>query len=458
VKTFLFINLAIDSGWNTGINHGIAYLVPVVRKSGLNVSCLNLQQEISGEAFISEIKKANPDIVGFSSTSQQLKYLIHFSKIIRDNFSVIQLCGGVGPTLDPLGFLEKTNIDAVCIGEGENSLSEFLQKFMKGEDLQNAAGFYWKTPEEIIQNKAGDYINELLEDFPDYSVFDKKLVCNNNTLWLLISRGCPYSCTYCCNHALKGIYPAGKSYFRRPTIGRTIAFIKKMIADYPGITTIEFEDDLLPADKQWFTEFTNEYGEQIGLPYRICSRPESISEEIVASLSQSGCRSVYIGLESGNEAFRKKMLKRNYSNAVFIEKCRMIKKAGIELYTFSIVGFPFETKKELKDTLKLNMKVRADKGDCFFFYPYYGTELYKICKENGLLPDESELLEVSNYSKQVAIKMSGKHKQDCVFYRQEIYNYFSRDKIKHYRLRVFLLQIPFLYRGLKTLRRSATLL
>ena len=79
-KNFLFVNLTIKSGYNSGMNHGIAYLVPILKKHSYDVKCLNIREEISSENFRNKIENFNPSIVGFSCASQQLKYLIKLSK------------------------------------------------------------------------------------------------------------------------------------------------------------------------------------------------------------------------------------------------------------------------------------------------------------------------------------------------------------------------------------------
>ena len=78
-KTFVFVNLSIEGGY-FGVNHGIAYLVPIIRKHSLEVSVLHLTENISTEKFRKTIENLNPLIVGYSCTSLQLK---HLAKYVR---------------------------------------------------------------------------------------------------------------------------------------------------------------------------------------------------------------------------------------------------------------------------------------------------------------------------------------------------------------------------------------
>src|SRR5208282_4764831 len=168
---------------------------------------------------------------------------------------------------------------------------------------------------------------------------------------------------------------------------------------------IGFEDDLLIANRTWFESFAQEYKKRINKPYRLCVRVECVTPEIVKSLVESGCKKVSLGLESGDERIRRELLNRKHSNDLIIEKCRMIKDAGIHLFTFNIVGFPFETEQEMKETYEINLKIAPDSGVCTFFFPYPNTHLYLLCKDNDLLLEDNEALAISNYNTKPGIRM-----------------------------------------------------
>jgi hypothetical protein len=80
LRKLVFINLSIESGFN-GVNHGIAYLVSVVKKHSYNVSCLDLRHEISDEEFRKEIDNLNPSIVAYR------KLPLYFTDSWRSGFN-----------------------------------------------------------------------------------------------------------------------------------------------------------------------------------------------------------------------------------------------------------------------------------------------------------------------------------------------------------------------------------
>ena len=430
-KTFLFINLSIGSGYY-GVNHGIAYLVPVVRKNSFQVKALHLTKDISENGFKELIEDMNPLIIGYSCTSLQLKYLSKYSNVLKDFSNIIQIAGGVGPTLDPEGFLLNSDIDGVVIGEGEGPLADMLMKFNNNADIVNTKGFYWKNDGEIVKNEIPQFIIDLSKvDYPDYSVFPKDVIQITSQLNLSISRGCPYSCHYCSNRAIRNVYPSSKHYFRVPPVEYCIELIERQMEQYPKTNYINFEDDLLIANKNWFLSFAKEYYERLNIPYRIPVRTECVDEDICKALRDSGCDAAYLGLESGNEAFRINILNRHYTNTELKIKSKMIRNTGIKLFTFNMVGLPFETKEHLEDTLKLNKEIKTDFGACTFFYPFPQTELYKICENEKLLDKENLDTAVSNYNTTPIINMSQRHKNDCVKTRKKLLNYFAWRELRY---------------------------
>ena len=429
-KRFVFVDLSIDSGYY-GVNHGISYLVPIIKKHSYEVSILHLTKRLSSRKFRGKIEKLNPQIVGFSFTSPQLKYFIKYSNAIAGLPNLIQIAGGVGPTLSPELVFEKSNIQGIVIGEGEKPLNQLLDNLNDGRDIYHIEGFYWKTNGTIIRNPVPAFTVDLSAlDFPDYSDFERSVVVSpeNNSLSVMLSRGCPYNCTYCCNKALRERYPSAIGYFRLPSVGYSVEFLEKLTSRYSDINAIEFFDDLLVANKGWFIEFAEQYEKKINIPCRMNVRPESINAEIIEALKRMRCYSVFIGLESGNEALRKSILNRHYSNELFIEKSKMIKDAGIDLYTFNIVGFPGEKIAQMNETYELNKQVDADNGKCSFFYPFPETKLYEICKKEKLLLSDKEMQKITNYNTKPAIKLD--HRKECITIQRMITNYFAEKSLQ----------------------------
>jgi len=421
MKSFVFINLAIDCGY-TGVNHGLAWLAPIVRARGYDVTCIHLNQEISADELIERVARLKPDIIGFSATTHQLSYMKRYVESVQ-SMNALVIAGGVGVTLDPDWVMEHTLVNGICIGEGEGPMKALLMRLEVCDNPAQTPGFWWREAGgSVRKNRPPPFVHDLdaLEP-PDYSFYDRQaVVSGEGHLFVMLSRGCPYNCFYCCNKALQGVYETGHGYFRVPTVEYSIRMIESLVRQYPETKVVEFEDDLLIANRDWFLEFAAQYQKRIGLPYRVCVRVECVKPDIVKSLKDSGCYRVLLGLESGSEDFRKKYLNRAYTNKMLVEKCQMLRRADLDLFTFNIVGFPLEGEAEMRDTLKLNMRAKPDGGVCTFFFPYKHTRLYEICKEQGLLLDETELSMITNYNSRPSIRMSEGLAKACVEYQRKI--------------------------------------
>ena len=430
MKILLFVNLAIDCGYE-GVNHGLAWLAPVVRAHGYDVRCINLTQAITVAELIDRVTYLNPAIIGFSATTHQLSCLRLYAQAVRP-MKAILIAGGVGVTLDPDWVLTQTVVDGACIGEGEGPIGALLKRLEANKDPSMTPGFWWrKAGAEVQKNPPPPFEHNLdVLSPPDYSFYDRKaVVSGEGHLFVMLSRGCPYNCYYCCNKALQGVYETSHGYFRVPSVEYCIRVLENLVREYPETKAIEFEDDLLIANREWFLDFAEQYRKRVGLPYRVCVRVECVKPDIVKALKDSGCCRVLLGLESGNEVFRKKYLNRAYSNKLLVEKCRMLRKADLDLFTFNIVGFPLEGAREMRDTLRLNQQAKPDGGVCTFFYPYKHTQLHKICEENGVLLDEKDLGTITNYNSRPAIRMSDDLSKTCVDYQRKITTYLEHRRL-----------------------------
>jgi anaerobic magnesium-protoporphyrin IX monomethyl ester cyclase len=314
----------------------------------------------------------------------------------------------------------------VSIGEAERSLPDLLDRIDKGEDLSDTPGFWCK---EINGNIKRNIIQELEPNidsnpFPDYSIFNISEIekANNGWVALMITRGCPYNCYYCCNHILRSLYPNQKTYVRIPKPNHAIKIIKNVLKYYKEPKGIAFADDLLIINEDWFLEFARLYKEHINLPFTCNGRFNHFTENIIKSLKHSGCREIHLGIESGSEWLRRNVINRPSSNKQIIDCFKLLKQAGIKTFAYNIIGFPFETKNLMYDTFRINKFAKPDRGAIFYFYPFPGTKLFNVCKQYNLLIDEDKL--PFGYRDKLTIKDIHCSEKDCRKIYNKIYLYF----------------------------------
>jgi radical SAM superfamily enzyme YgiQ (UPF0313 family) len=174
------------------------------------------------------------------------------------------------------------------------------------------------------------------------------------------------------------------------------------------------EVESIAVFKQWVLELCNElhnyrtngnYDIEFGCNLRVSAN--CIDDNLFKSFHRANIKYINMGLESGSERMRTDVLKRHYTNQQFIDTVALARKYGMKVYTYNLVGIPGETEKEYFETVKLNRDCQPDGLSTSIFYPYPGTELHKLCVEQGLIKEadrhgserEHSILSLPNFSK-----------------------------------------------------------
>ncbi len=394
----------INTGYYPSFNHGLAYIIGTLKDAGHDVSLSHLTDEKQLDEAKRSLGRENPRIVGLSFTTNQKKYVLGFLEGLSLSNTLV-VAGGVHCTLlKEKVFEDFPGIDGICIGEGEIPLKELCRRIDAGEDHLTVPSFCFKTERGVVRNPVSplEEIDRL--PLPDYTLFNyEKIISESGRCFpMMLGRGCPFSCHYCCNHVIRSVYPNASKYVRFPSVRHSMNIIKGNLALYAGTRKIIFADDTFTLKKKWLIEFCKLYKEEIGLPFLCNARVETIDDEVVRCLKDAGCISIDFGVESGNEWLRKHVLNRKHTNKEIRDAFSITRKHGIKGFSFNIVGLPFETKEMARDTLNLNLELRANYGKCFYFYPYPGTKLHRLCLEYDLLLDDYESL--SGYLESPSVK------------------------------------------------------
>ncbi len=330
-------------------------------------------------------------MVGFSTVTNVFRHVRKMAITLKRHFNFPIICGGVHPTLNAEDTICEEGIDMVCIGEGDEALVELCNKMERGEDITAIPNIWVKVGEKVFRNPPRPLIENLdVLPFEDRAAFNyEKLVeSKNHAAKIMASRGCPYNCTYCCNRQIRGVYKNKGRYVRFKSVDRLLSEIEQIIRSYPFIEYLLFHDDILPLRMDWFRQFSEEYRDRIGLPFRCNCRPDLMNQEVARLLYHAGCVKVNFGVESGNEYMRNQVLNRKITRNQIVNAFALCRREGIATQSYNIVGLPFEEPDSILDTIKLNAQIRPDMIMRFFFYPYPKTELYETCRRAGFLTEK----------------------------------------------------------------------
>jgi radical SAM superfamily enzyme YgiQ (UPF0313 family) len=361
-----------------------------LKASGHETSLVFFQNDpLNRDRIVREIKKENPDFIALSFMSCVKEHYIDLAGYIKQHISTPIVIGGPAATFDPdLCNFNGNPFDAVCIGEGDLAIVNFANKYNGSGDPTPLYNFVTKNGNGT--HLRGELLNliEPLDQlpFPDRKIiYDKDDFLKNSKIKMFMSgRGCPYQCTYCFNHKYNKMYRGKGHIIRHKSVDYFLEEILQIREDYP-LEGIIFEDDIFIIDREWLTEFAEKYPVKIGLPYMCYVRPNLVTEEIARLLRISGCYSVRVAIECGNEPLRNKILKRNLSDEQILKSCHVLHGEGLKVGTINILGLPTETIENMQETLNLNRACKPEHVSANMFMPLPGVDLTNYAIESGLL-------------------------------------------------------------------------
>ena len=373
-------------------SEGLASLSAVLKEGGHNAELYHLTYMPEKNEFIGKVKGYFPDIVGISIRTSALSFAEEMARWLDEELPDIPVMAGMyHPSLAPDEVISMQGIDAICIGEGEYVCLDFVDHYAKyGKLDQNADSFWVKDCNGTIhRNQIRPFITDLDKlPFPDLDIFDYCGLRSNsqqNTAEVIVSRGCIFSCTYCANAQLRNLYPDKMHYARFRSPENAIELLERVLAKDPNIEYFSFNDAILNVYEDWFYAFTALYKQRIKKKYVCNLRIDLLNEKMIGELADSGCYLVTIGLENGNEEYRNKYLHRAMKNDHIVEVSHMLKKAGIIVNAYNIIGLPHETLQLSLETIKLNARMYTDNVIISMFQPFPTTRLREIAEEAGFI-------------------------------------------------------------------------
>ncbi len=398
---------------HTGREHlGIEYLSSVLKQSGLDVTISLaydpgyfgkqdntlyspfLEKVFSREKeMLSEICREKPDVVAFSAYTANFEWIKRFSKTVKDHIDTKIIVGGSHATLVPEIVAAVNTIDYVVIGEGEKHFVDLIRflKDPKGScDIDN---IYHKKNGQIIKNGLSP---ELIVDldslpYPDRGLFEKHISFKDDLL-VLTSRGCPNSCTFCCESFMNKMY--GERYFRQRSVKSMIAELDCMKARH-RFKQIIFFDNIFHYNKKWMLQFLKEYRAHIQVPFKCMGHLSSFDREIAVALKESCCYAVNFGVQSMNAEVRERFLNRPAKGEQIWKAFQVCDDVGLWFDADLMFDLPGENEEEsARASLEFKKFKRLNRIKCFNLYYYPKLEIINIgLKEKAISAEDVRNIE-----------------------------------------------------------------
>jgi len=289
---------------------------------------------------------------GISATTPQFPLALKALKNIReDNPKSKVIIGGPHATVDPES-CEDAGFDSVVMGHGELALPVAMQ-----------------TGSSRISIPYSGYI------LPDRGAIDLSAysykIDGIEATSVMTSRGCPYSCAFCCKSAGKVVLHSAEDVIKELSILRN---------DY-GYNAFMFFDDIFICDAYRVCAIM-QFLENWGAKWRAFVRADMLlrlGDDVVHRMASSGCVEVGMGVESGSDKILK-IINKGEDVETIKKAVRLLHRHDIRVKGFFIVGLPSESRETVDDTAQLCFEAQFDDVDFTIFQPFKGSYIYNHCE------------------------------------------------------------------------------
>jgi radical SAM superfamily enzyme YgiQ (UPF0313 family) len=309
---------------------GIAVLKGVLVQKGFRVKCLdNFLLKLTSDQIITVLDKLKPKIVGLSSTAYYVENLVRMTRYIKSvSIEIPVIIGGYCSLVKDL--VMKTQANAVCNGEGDETIVELVDHFMKpfdtwGEDLNKINGISF-----ISTNESGEKLmvrtpnRPLIQDldslpFPDFSDFNPYDYSKNNWVPFYSQRGCYNNCEFC------DIIPFyGEQRIRSMSPKRFVEWLEIQYKEH-NFQYFIMNDDNFMSTKTFLMEIYKEI-KRVGLLNKVWLNFQTRINDIIRFKDIfNTLQSIIFSIELGIESFADSQLKRYKKNTTKSQNLESIK-------------------------------------------------------------------------------------------------------------------------------------
>lgn len=367
---------------------GLFYVSASLKRAGHEVRYFLYNRRLE-----KELKRFSPGLVGFSTLTGNHLWAKETALYVKSILPEVKtILGGAHATYYP-EIINEPGFDFICRGEGELPVVKLANALEKGEDVSQIEGIWVKEGERIYKNPFAPLVENLdTLPFPDRSIYELFPFSSFHRFYpfIMSSRGCPYKCTFCFEPVYRDLVKGKGRYVRYRSVASVVQEALDIKERY-RVRSFEFVDDIFGMKREWLREFASMWKKEVRMPFHCNMRTDMIDEEVACLLKEGGCISVAIGVESGNQRVRNYIFMKETTEESIHNACEILKKKGIKIITYNIIGAPGERYEDVWDTLHVNQRIKADYASVSLFQPYPGTYIYNNAIKEGILnPEDAE--------------------------------------------------------------------
>ncbi len=417
-QTFYPKSYRASSSGSIGLPLGLLYVASVLEAGGSKVEVLdcmvcegsgpyksagNVGYGLPAQEVQRRVRAARPDIVGIGSqfAAQEDNAVSVADQVKEVDDSILVVLGGSNACSRGAHLMEVCkSIDVAVKGEGELTARALIDARRGAGRMDDVKGIVYRAGDGMRDTGEGLRVERLddipfpayhLVDMEEYLTLSRRGVYSrgrdvDRSVSMITSRGCPYNCVFCSISGTMG------RRWRAHSPEYVVRHIDLLHGRY-GARHIHFEDDNLLLEPSRFIPIMGRLRET-GITWDTPNgvRADSgLSVRLLAGMRESGCKSLTIGVESGDQRVLDEVVHKGLSLSdaeEFASRCRAAK---LPLRAFYVLGLPGEDLKSMNRTVEYALRLLDDydvEPVNFIATPVYGTELYRICSQKGYLSGE----------------------------------------------------------------------
>jgi anaerobic magnesium-protoporphyrin IX monomethyl ester cyclase len=371
---------------NNNFNYGLASIASYLLQYGYDVQILDPQFLHGDDAFSRYLLEYRPHVVGITSYTPTITAAYETANQVRrtlPNSTIV--IGGPHCSYFPSETLAECGAaDYVIFREGEHTMLELVRMLdSKRHRAADILGLVHRKDGQIMVNAPRPFLDVNSLPLPAYHLFplakytlQPTIYKRVPTLTTLVSRGCPYSCSFC-----HGFDVLGRKV-RYREVENTLEELKLLMKVY-GARGFMFYDSTFTFSRSWVVRFCEEIiRNKLDFTWMCMSRTDSVSEDVLALMRRAGCWGISFGVESANQKSLD-LLKKGTTVEQNREAIRVAKKAGLYVTSTYMIGLPGEDEKDVLNTVEFAKANPTHIAHFFWPLPYPKTLFFDQCKADG---------------------------------------------------------------------------
>lgn len=300
-----------------------------------------------------------PDITGIFMDVLLAPNALKAAAIAHRHGSLV-IAGGPHATMAADDIIKEPDVDAVCIGEGEITFTEYIEAFYGDQNFESIRGLWYKDDGRVKKNQPRPLIGDLdTLPSPAFDLFEMEQYIDNffqldsyhpdaRGISMTVSRGCPYDCAFCQPTVQQTL--GRKVRIRSPR--RVVEDIHHLQKTY-AINAFFFADDLIAVVPGWLEQFSAELTDRnIKIAWACNTRADTLSFETLKKMKAAGLVKIKVGIESVCDRIRNGIYNKKISDNDISQLLENTKKLDVQVFGFFMLGAPTETITEVWRTIR----------------------------------------------------------------------------------------------------------